>query len=88
MRKYKLVVLVKKPDGFEEKMEKLGKALGGRVVKMASMGRKQMAYKIKGVGEADYLDFSLELPQAAVVELEKKLAMDREVVRHLCLRDL
>ena len=86
MNKYDLTVLVKSEAGVEEKMEKLVKALGGKIGRMVEMGKKQLAYPIKKVSEAVYLSWGLELPTGAVVQLEKKLTIDRDVVRHLLIR--
>lgn len=86
MNKYDLTVLVKSEAGVEEKMEKLVKALGGKIGRMVEMGKKQLAYPIKKVSEAVYLSWGLELPTDAVVQLEKKLTIDRDVVRHLLIR--
>lgn len=86
MIKYDLTVLVKKTEGMEEKMEKLVKALGGKLGRMMEMGKKQLAYPIKKVSEAEFLNWSLELPGEGVVQLGKKLSVDREVIRHLLVK--
>jgi small subunit ribosomal protein S6 len=89
MTKYDLTVLLKtdiKEDGKEKfigKIEKLVKALGGKVEKETEMGKKQLAYKIDHLSEATFLSWILELPGSAVVELEKKLTVDKEIIRHL-----
>ena len=86
MNKYDLTVLVKKSEGMEEKMEKLVKAMGGTLGRMIEMGRKQLAYPIKKASEAEFLNWSLELPSQGVVQLGKKLTVDREVIRHLLVK--
>ncbi len=89
MTKYDLTLMVAADTDaearkkLEDKMEKLVKALDGKVGKTVEMGKKQLAYKIKGVREAAFFNWSLELPAAAVVQLDKKLTVDREVLRHL-----
>jgi len=70
-------------DKLTDKMEKTVKTLEGRVIKTLEMGRKQLAYKIGGQTEAVFLDMVLEMPPTAVVQLEKKLTVDREILRHL-----
>ncbi len=70
-------------DKLTDKFEKTVKALGGVVTKTMEMGRKQLAYKISGQSEAVYINFVLELPPSEVVQLEKKLAVDKEILRHL-----
>jgi len=64
-------------------MEKTIKALDGKLGKMVEMGKKQLAYKIKNVREAAFFNWSVELPAASVVQLDKKLTVDHEVLRHL-----
>lgn len=83
MQKYELTILVKSVTGVEEKMEKMIKALGGKLGKFTEMGKKQLAYPIDKMHEAHFLNWIIELPGEAVVQLEKKLAIDREVIRHL-----
>jgi ribosomal protein S6 len=48
-----------------------------------------LAYPIAKQTEAQFISWVLELPATAVVQLEKKLVNDKEVLRHLlvCLRD-
>ncbi len=86
MSKYDLTVLVKSAEGAVEKIEKTVKALSGKVIKTAEMGKKPLAYQIKKAGEAHYLSMVLELPSEAVVQLQKKLAVDKELLRHLLLK--
>jgi small subunit ribosomal protein S6 len=89
MKKYDLTLLVRASlkedglDGFVEKIEKLVKILGGKMGKFTEMGKKQLAYQIEKVSEAVYLNWVLELPGGNVVELEKKLNNDKDVLRHL-----
>lgn len=89
MKKYDVTVLVKTgmsqeaKDGFVGKMEKTVKAMGGTVGKFTEMGSKQIAYKVNNVSEAEFLSWMVELPSSGVVELKKKLTVDREILRHL-----
>jgi len=86
MNKYDLTVLVKKTDGVEEKLEKLVKALDGKSGRMVEMGKKQLAYSIQKTSEANYVSWGLELPQESVVQLEKKLTNDKDILRHLLVK--
>lgn len=89
MQKYELIVLTKTDlagegkDKFVAKMESTVKALEGKVAKTVEMGKKQLAYKIKNLAEANFMQFMLELPAKSVVQLDKKLTVDRDVIRHL-----
>lgn len=73
-------------DKFMEKMEKTVKALKGKVGKVTEMGKKQLAYRIKDQPEAVFWEMALELPPKSVIELDKKLTIDKEVIRHLLCR--
>lgn len=86
MNKYDLTMLVKSTEGVEDKMEKLVKALNGKAGRMVEMGKKQLAYPIKKLSEAQYLSWTLELESPSVVQLERKLTVDRDVIRHLLVR--
>ena len=83
MNKYDLTVLVKDTAKLEEKIEKLAKALEGKAGRMVEMGKKQLAYPIAKQTEANYVSWGIELPSSAVVEFEKKLTNDSEILRHL-----
>ncbi|KKS33119.1 MAG: 30S ribosomal protein S6 [Candidatus Amesbacteria bacterium GW2011_GWA2_42_12] len=87
MNKYDLTMLVKSTEGVEDKMEKLVKALNGKAGRMVEMGKKQLAYPIKKLSEAHYLTWTLELESPSVVQLERKLTVDRDVIRHLLVRN-
>ncbi len=86
MNKYDLTVLVKKAEGVEAKIEKLVKALEGKLGKFTEMGKKQLAYPIAKTREATFLNWVVEMPGEGVVQLEKKLTIDKDILRHLCLR--
>ncbi|KKU56407.1 30S ribosomal protein S6 [Candidatus Amesbacteria bacterium RIFCSPLOWO2_02_FULL_48_11] len=93
MNKYDLTVAFRPAaDGeantekLEEKLEKTVAVLGGKTGKMTEMGRKQLAYKIDNLAEATFLNWTLELPGEAVVQLEKKLTIDRDIIRHLLVK--
>jgi small subunit ribosomal protein S6 len=87
--KYDLTVVLKSDvkdeakDKFIEKIEKVVKALSGRVEKTMEMGKKQLAYKLNGQTEGTYLNMVLELPASNVVQLQKKLAVDKDIIRSL-----
>ena len=86
MNKYDLTLLVREIGGITEKVEKLVKTLGGKVLKTAEMGKKPLAYQIKKAGEAHYLSMLLELPGEAVVQLKKKLTVDHTLLRYILIK--
>ncbi len=86
MRKYDLTLLVKSAEGVEAKLEKLVKALDGRVDKTVSLGKKPLAYEIKKQTTGEYLSSVVELPAASVLQLGRKLVIEEqrgEILRHL-----
>lgn len=92
MQKYNLVVVTKtevsgeQKEKFVTKIEAATKALEGKVIKVTDMGKKQLAYKMAGLAEASFTDFVLELPEKSVLQLGKKLTVDRDVIRHLMVK--
>jgi len=85
MQKYDLTVLVQKAT-IGEKIEKLIVAVGGKAGRMIEMGKKQLAYPIKKLSEAVFLSWTVELPAEVVLQLNRKLTIDKDVVRHLLVR--
>lgn len=86
MNKYDLTVLVKRAEGVEQKIEKLVTALEGKLGKFTEMGKKQLAYPIAKTQEAVLLNWVVEMPGGGVIQLEKKLTIDRDILRHLLIR--
>lgn len=86
MNKYDLTVLVKEVAGMEEKIEKIVKAFEGKAGRMVEMGKKQLAYEISKTNSANFLTWSLELPAKSVVELDRKMTLDKDVLRHILIR--
>lgn len=86
MQKYDLTVLVKDTSGWEEKIEKLVEVLEGKVSRMTEMGKKQLAYPIAKQTESHFLSWTVEVGSDSVVQLDKKLSVDREVLRHLLVK--
>ena len=86
MQKYELTIIAKTAEGIVEKIEKTVKALGGKAGKNVEMGKKPLAYQIKKAGEGQYVQMLVELPGKAVVELVKKLNVEKELLRHLLVK--
>lgn len=73
-------------DKYAEKLEKTVKALKGRVTKTSSLGKKQLAYQIQKQSEGVFGELELEMETSAMVELGKKLAVDKQLLRHLLIK--
>ena len=80
---YELMVIAK-ADGADETVEKHLKDLAVTDSKKQSLGRKQLAYPIKKVTEAEYFLWTFEAEGVAVNQLDNKLRLEQELIlRHL-----
>lgn len=80
---YELMVIAK-ADGADERVEKHLKDLAATEMKKQSLGKKQLAYPIKKVTEAEYFLWTFEAEGAAVNQLDNKLRLEQELIlRHL-----
>lgn len=92
MNKYELtVVLDGKAGGAKKKkvtevLESVVKLAKGEVKKSDDWGVKDMAYKIGKSTTGLYLYFELDLDPSAVKNLNEKLRVDSDVIRHLIVR--
>jgi len=72
---------------LEEQQEKPVKAiiesLGGRILNIAPLGQKNFAYPIKKQKNGFYTTVSFEIEAEKVVEVNKKLALEDEILRFL-----
>jgi len=75
-------------DKYAEKLEKTIKVLKGKVTKISSLGKKQLAYQIQKQSEGLFGELELEMGSAGMVELGKKLAVDKQLLRYLLIADL
>lgn len=59
---------------------------GGKVLKSEYWGLKNLAYIIKKNRKGHYVMLVLDAPDAAVKEVERKLKLSGDVIRHLVVR--
>lgn len=91
MKGYELTVLIH-PDlevDLEaplEKVRKLVKDNGGKIVSEDNWGKKRLAYRINGQSFAVYVYFDLELPAEAPLKISNTLNITDEVVRYLLVK--
>ncbi len=89
MRKYRLVLILKRAlDKKEaEKIVADIKKLAGEVKndKLNELGEKKFAYKIKGEQSGNYIVWEFESEKVAS-ELEPKLKLNDDILRHLLVR--
>jgi len=58
-------------------------AQGGVVVRINAWGRRRLAYPIEHHRDGLYYFFDLQLPPASVVEIERLIGVNEDIVRHL-----
>src|SRR3989344_4302461 len=80
---YELIVIAK-TDEAEGKVEKHLKDLAAVDVKSQKMGRKQLAYPVAKVTEAEYFSWTFDAPGEGIVRLNNLLRLEQEdVLRYL-----
>ena len=92
MRRYELM-LVFRPDAPDDRIAAIIDrttrqiaADGGQIVKVATWGRRRLAYPIDRHREGAYHIVVFEAPTTAIAELERGLLITEEVLRHLVIR--
>ena len=89
MRSYELV-LVLKTSLSESQQKKLidtikGWLKGLKIVKEEQLGQKPLSYPIKKEIAGVYIDWSFEM-ETIPLDLEKKLLVNENILRHLLIR--
>lgn len=91
-RTYELMFIVR-PDMADEEMDKLISSLesnvaasGGTVKSTDKMGKRRLAYLVRGFQEGNYVLITLEGTGAAIHELERRLRVTEPVIKFLTVR--
>ncbi|MFA6492810.1 MAG: 30S ribosomal protein S6 [Patescibacteria group bacterium] len=58
-------------------------SLSGKIVSASSLGRKQLVYKVEKQSEAYFSTIVFEISEEKVAELNRKLNLKEEILRHL-----
>lgn len=66
--------------------EKLIKDNGGKVVNTESWGLRSFAYRIRKNRKGHYTMFHIDGPAAAVLEMERQMRLNEDVLRYLTIR--
>lgn len=93
MRQYELVVILN-PDVADEEVDGAVERLirrpvedrGGQVQEINHWGRRKLAYPIQKRLEGNYVVTQLRLEPEQTRELEQRLQISEEVMRHLLVR--
>ncbi len=86
-------VLIARQDLNPQQVEKLTtdftdilKKQGGKVLKTEQWGLRTFAYKINKAKKGHYTLIESDAPPAAVLEMERNMRLNEDVVRHLTTR--
>lgn len=73
-------------NDLTKSFEKIIKDQGGKVLKTESWGLRALAYPIKKGRKAHYVLLETDAPGAAVIELERNLRLNEDILRSLTVR--
>jgi small subunit ribosomal protein S6 len=92
IRKYEVMFIVR-PDIVDEELEKLIStfqsnvtAVGGKVLNAERMGKRRLAYVVRGFGEGSYVLMVVEGSGEVIHELERRLRVSEPVIKFLSVR--
>lgn len=70
-------------DGYE----KIIKDNGGKIAKTENWGLRTLAYKINKNRKGHYVLIESDAPAAAVIELERNLRLNEDILRYMTIRE-
>ena len=73
-------------EALTEQLKTTIAAKGGSVAKVEAWGLKSLAYRIKKNRKAYFTLLNIDAPAAAIVELERQLSLNEDVIRYITLR--
>ena len=92
MRDYELMVVVS-PDisdeDFPATVEKVSQFITkaeGEIVEAKQWGRRRLAYPINHFDDGNYILITFKLVPESVAEVEKKLLLSEEILRHIVIK--
>ena len=59
---------------------------GGAVTKTEYWGLKSLTFRVKKNRKAHYTLFNIDAPSAAVIEMERQMAISEDVIRYMTIR--
>ncbi|HSA93530.1 MAG TPA: 30S ribosomal protein S6 [Terriglobales bacterium] len=87
------VMFIVKPDVADEEVEKLIQGLesnvsgaGGVIKSIDRLGRRRLAYNVRGTREGNYVLFTLEGAGETIHELERRMRVSEPVLKFLTVR--
>jgi small subunit ribosomal protein S6 len=79
-------VTAQQVETLTETLKTLVAQQGGSVSKVEAWGLKSLAYRIKKNRKAYFTLMNIEAPSAAIVELERQLGLNEDVIRYMTVR--
>ena len=73
-------------DALIDRFENVIKENGGKVTKKENWGLRTLAYRMNKNRKGYYVLFNIDAPAAAVIELERQMRFDEDVIRYLSVR--
>lgn len=73
-------------DSLIERFEGVITANGGKVTKKENWGLRSLAYRMNKNRKGHYVLFNIDAPAKALVELERQMRFDEDVIRYLSVR--
>ncbi len=73
-------------DTMAESFAEIVTANGGTVIKTENWGLRTLAYRMNKNRKGHYVLFQLDAPHAAIVELERNMGLNEDVLRVLTLK--
>ena len=73
-------------DALIERFEGVITANGGKVTKKENWGLRSLAYRMKKNRKGHYVLFNIDAPAKAIIEMERQMRFDEDVIRYLSVR--
>ena len=73
-------------DALIERFEGVVTANGGKVTKKENWGLSSLAYRMNKNRKGYYVLFNIDAPAKALIELERQMRFDEDVIRYLSVR--
>lgn len=92
MKKYEVMFIVKATNDEKdikntaEEVKNIVTSNSGKVLEMKELGEKKLAYPIKKEINGYYYVMTMEAPNEAVSELDRKVLINENILRHLIIK--
>lgn len=73
-------------DALIERYEGVIAANGGKVTKKENWGLRSLAYRMNKNRKGHYVLFNIDAPAKAVMEMERQMRFDEDVIRYMSVR--